>query len=199
MSGQTQAEPPAGADGLGEAEPDEPVESLEVFGLDETASGFVALDGLVEVARLTLVGEGVDHGRLDLVAVDEAEMAQLNQTHMGHQGPTDVLAFPLDGELGPGTGSAFDSGGDLPIHLGDVVVCPEVARRQAPEHCGTEEAELTLLVVHGVLHVLGHDHREPDETARMRARERHHLSSFGYRHPEPDSSDGAWPATRVRP
>ena len=55
--------------------------------------------------------------------------------------------------------------------LGDVVVCPAVAAEQAPTHAGTLDDELALLVVHGVLHVLGHDHAEPDETATMRARE----------------------------
>jgi probable rRNA maturation factor len=62
--------------------------------------------------------------------------------------------------------------------LGDVVVCPAVAARQAPKHAGTYDDELALLVVHGVLHVLGHDHAEPDETVAMRARERDLLARF---------------------
>jgi probable rRNA maturation factor len=61
--------------------------------------------------------------------------------------------------------------GDLPLLLGDVVICPSVAVAQAPSHAGTVDDELALLVVHGVLHVLGHDHQHPDEMARMRARE----------------------------
>ena len=59
--------------------------------------------------------------------------------------------------------------------LGDVVVCPEVAAAQAASHAGTLDDELALLVVHGVLHVLGHDHAEPDERARMQEQELHHL------------------------
>ena len=59
----------------------------------------------------------------------------------------------------------------MPVLLGDVVVCPAVAADQAPTHAGTLDDELALLVVHGILHVLGHDHAEPDETAAMRARE----------------------------
>ena len=71
----------------------------------------------------------------------------------------------------------------LPLHLGDVIICPAVARDQAPQHSGSEQAELSLLVIHGVLHVLGHDHAKPDEAAAMQARERHHLASLGYEHP----------------
>ncbi|MEL6986005.1 MAG: rRNA maturation RNase YbeY, partial [Actinomycetota bacterium] len=70
----------------------------------------------------------------------------------------------------------------------DIVICPEVARRQAPEHCGSIEAELALLVIHGVLHILGHDHAEPEETAVMQARERHHLGLLGHRHPGPQAA-----------
>ena len=57
----------------------------------------------------------------------------------------------------------------MPVLLGDVVVCPAVAAEQAPTHAGTLDDELALLVVHGVLHVLGHDHAEPAEARRMRA------------------------------
>ena len=104
-------------------------------------------------------------------------MAELNGQHMGQPGPTDVLAFPLDADLEtPGAGS----GPDIPVLLGDVVICPTVARRNAPDHeggghDGTIDDELALLVVHGVLHVLGWDHATDEERAAMQARERHHL------------------------
>ncbi|HEY6414947.1 MAG TPA: rRNA maturation RNase YbeY, partial [Acidimicrobiales bacterium] len=65
-----------------------------------------------------------------------------------------------------------------PLLLGDVVVCPAVAERQAPEHAGSYDDELALLVVHGVLHVLGHDHAGVDEAAIMQARERELLQRF---------------------
>lgn len=168
-----------------EAEP-----SVEIVGFDRTEAGFERLDGLVELTRTTMLGEGVDRGRLDLVVVDPDEMARLNLDHMGHEGPTDVLSFPLDAEEAlqrsgdhcPDLGPAAS---EPPLHLGDIVVCPQVARDQAPGHCGTEEAELALLVIHGVLHVLGHDHGEPGETARMQSRERHHLAALGFEHPGP--------------
>ena len=73
----------------------------------------------------------------------------------------------------------------VPVLLGDVVVCPEVAAAQAPEHAGTLDDELALLVVHGVLHVLGHDHAELDEATTMRERERAHLEAHHWAHSAP--------------
>ncbi len=160
-----------------------------VAGFDRTAVGFDRLDRLAEVARTTLVGEGLTVGRLDLVAVDTDEMAELNADHLGHEGPTDVLSFPLDADTALAQATTADPGAaGPPLHLGDVVICPEVARRQAPDHTGSEEAELCLLVIHGVLHVLGHDHAEPEEAAAMEARERHHLAALGHRHPGPQGA-----------
>ncbi len=71
---------------------------LQVTGIDRTRAGFDDLDRLVALARRTLAAEGVRTGELDLVAVDVEEMADLNATHMGHDGPTDVLSFPLDAD-----------------------------------------------------------------------------------------------------
>lgn len=149
-----------------------------VNGSDETDAVDVAR--WVEVAESTLRGERAPAGNLDLIFVDEATMAELNREHMGGDGPTDVLSFPLDAELDD---LEFDLDAGPPVHLGDVVVCEPIAERQAPDHAGTVEAELTLLVVHGVLHVLGHDHAEPEETVVMQARERLHLDRYGYPHP----------------
>ncbi len=94
-----------------------------------------------------------------LLLVDEPTIAQLNQQHLGHEGPTDVLAFPIDepGESPP-VGPAI---------LGDVVVCPAVAQRQARERGGGEHEELQLLTVHGLLHLLGMDHADPEEEREM--------------------------------
>ena len=95
-------------------------------------------------------------------------------------GATDVLAFPIDApdadvaaqvQGAPrGPDRSPPDPGDMPLLLGDVVVCPAVAQRQAPQHAGTLDDELALLVVHGTLHVLGHDHDTPEATAAMRAR-----------------------------
>jgi probable rRNA maturation factor len=122
--------------------------------------------------------------------VDETTIAELNQEHMGKTGPTDVLAFPVDGAdavvetQGPGAltkgpGRPHPDVDDVPMLLGDVVLCPSVARKQSAGHAGTYDDEVALLLVHGVLHVLGFDHDTPAATAEMRAREtvileRHH-------------------------
>jgi probable rRNA maturation factor len=109
---------------------------------------------------------------------------------MGAEGPTDVLAFPLEDPIEAGRWPDAGSTGpdreppevaELPLLLGDVVVCPAVAARQAPEHAGSYEDEIALLVVHGVLHVLGMDHADPEEAAVMQARERELLDR--YHHP----------------
>ena len=142
----------------------------------------IAPDALIDPApwqRLVadvLADEGVS-GELDLTFVGEADMAELNAQHMGQAGPTDVLAFPLDADA---EAPEVEAGPDIPVLLGDVVICPAVAHRNAPEHegadhDGTIDDELALLVVHGVLHVLGWDHATDDERVAMQARERHHL------------------------
>ncbi len=100
-------------------------------------------------------------GELTLTFIDAADIAELNAEHMGKTGPTDVLSFPMDDEPVEG----------VPTLLGDVVLSPAVARGQFAEHAGTIDDEIALLVVHGILHVLGHDHAEPAEAAEMRARE----------------------------
>ena len=134
----------------------------------------------VALATAVLRDEGVTApAELSLWFVDEDEIAVLNEEHMGEDGPTDVLSFPLD----TSDDEPFAEG--MPLLLGDVFICPSVAARNAPDHPGTHaslhsgtlEDELALLVVHGVLHILGYDHAEPDEEAAMQSRERTHLAA----------------------
>ena len=94
--------------------------------------------------------------------VDEDTIAGLNERWMDKTGPTDVLAFPMD-ELRPGLVNEEPEEGVL----GDLVVCPAVARRQAAEGGHTVTDELELLTVHGILHLLGYDHAEPEEHKEM--------------------------------
>jgi probable rRNA maturation factor len=117
----------------------------------------VDVDGLVELARRTLLAEGLAEGELSLSFVDEAEIEDLHVRYLHEPGPTDVLSFPLDGEDERGVRV-----------LGDVVIAPAVAARNNPDD---PAAELRLLVVHGVLHLLGYDHEEEDEKAQMWARQ----------------------------
>ncbi|HWH33485.1 MAG TPA: rRNA maturation RNase YbeY [Egibacteraceae bacterium] len=137
---------------------------MAVFVADEQAGSGAAPDVDVErlqrLARHVLADRRVPDGmELSVLCVDADDMAELNGHHMGKQGPTDVLAFPMDlpGETLPGE----------PAILGDVVLCPAVAAAQAAEHGKTFAAELELLLVHGILHLLGHDHAEPAERAEM--------------------------------
>ncbi len=174
--------------------PDEPEPDVrvEVAGVLTTGSDAqpdpVDLERLCEIASQVLRGESVDRGRLDLHLVDLSTISELNAEHMGATGPTDVLAFPL--EMAPEVGSRSDvEPGSTPsepqIHLGDVVICPAIAVGQAAGHTGSIEAELALLTIHGVLHVLGHDHAEAGERRVMQARERRYLEALGFSHPVP--------------
>jgi probable rRNA maturation factor len=122
---------------------------------------------------------------LSVLFVDEASITEYNSKFLGHDEPTDVLAFPIDDEPVE-SGRAPDAGGtgpgmpsepeDVPVLLGDILICPAVAYRNAPEHAGTYEDELALLLVHGLLHLMGMDHQEDEEAEEMEAKERELLS-----------------------
>ena len=118
---------------------------------------------LARLARFVLDRMRVHpQAELSVVLVDEKTMAEHHLRWMDEPGPTDVLAFPMD-ELRPGR-----EGEEPPVGLlGDVVLCPQVAERQAEEAGHPTEDELQLLAVHGILHLLGYDHGEPDEHREM--------------------------------
>lgn len=110
---------------------------------------------------------------LSVLLVDVGTMSDLHERWMGEPGPTDVLAFPMD-ELRPpppgsGRGEPASGGepGSVPGLLGDVVLCPEVAGEQAGRASHPLRDELELLCTHGILHLLGYDHADPDEHATM--------------------------------
>jgi probable rRNA maturation factor len=144
----------------------------------------IELERWSDFAATVLRELGVEgEAELSVIFVDEAHIAALNRRHLGHDGPTDVLAFPIDGSpdlttSGLAPGRANEDPDDQPLLLGDVVVCPVVAERQAPEHAGSLDDELALLVVHGVLHVMGMDHATDDERVAMQARERELLGKL---------------------
>ena len=140
-----------------------------------------------ELARRVLASRGVKgETEVSLLFVDEDAMAALNEQFLGKAGPTDVLSFPIDDEPGP-TGRSPDFGGSGPgtaaepgalTLLGDVVICPTVAARNAVEHEVSVDDEIALLVVHGLLHLLGMDHEEDAEAERMEALEQQLLNRF---------------------
>jgi probable rRNA maturation factor len=115
-----------------------------------------------------VVAFGMSHLRVHpmadvaIVIVDEAAMEQLHLQWMGEPGPTDVLSFPMD-ELRPGR----DGGTSAEGILGDIVLCPAVAAAQAETAGHSLTAELSMLSIHGLLHLLGYDHAEPEEEKEM--------------------------------
>jgi probable rRNA maturation factor len=99
---------------------------------------------------------------LSILLVDEDTMSAYHEKYLGEPGPTDVLSFPMD-ELRPPTDGEEPSMG----LLGDIVLCPAVAERQAREQQRSARQEVEYLLVHGLLHLLGYDHAEPAEQAEM--------------------------------
>jgi probable rRNA maturation factor len=129
---------------------------------------------IVALARHVLDGMRVNaQAELSVLLVDEAAMEQLNRQWMDEAGPTDVLSFPMD-ELRPGR----EEEDPQPGLLGDVVLCPQVARRQARQAGHSNEEELLLLTTHGILHLLGFDHAEPEEEQEMFDLQRRLLLTF---------------------
>ena len=139
---------------------------------DDQDTVAVDVEHLAALAEAVLVDRNVDVGVLSLGFVGEEAMTDLNERFLEGTGPTDVLAFPLD------AGASIEAAGDMPVLLGDVVVCPAVAERNAAFRSVPTDDELALLVVHGILHVLGMDHAEDGEAAVMREAERDLLERF---------------------
>jgi probable rRNA maturation factor len=138
----------------------------------------VVTDDLLMLAEVVLDAEGLgqDTG-VAFVLIDEESMAELNETHMGREGPTDVLSFPIETAV-PGFPPRPVAGGP-PIELGDVFICPTVVHRNAEEREVPFDDELALMVVHGLLHLLGWDHENERDAVRMEARERQLLARVG--------------------
>jgi probable rRNA maturation factor len=122
---------------------------------------------------------------LSILLVDEGEMANLHERWMDEPGPTDVLSFPMD-ELRPGRLDADPAEEDDPGIVGDVVLCPAVAERQSREAGHSVQDELELLCTHGILHLLGYDHAEPDEEREMFRLQRKLLVAWREGREQPD-------------
>ncbi len=142
---------------------------LVVVTIDEQDTHPIDTSCWGQLAEAVLRDEGVTGScELNLTFIDVDEMTALNVAHMEGDGPTDVLSFPLDDD----DGEVF---ADQPRLLGDVMICPEVVHKQAPDD---PDAEMALMVVHGVLHILGMDHQEADEAIEMKAAEQRHLGRW---------------------
>lgn len=128
--------------------------------------------GLAALARHVLDSMRVHPlAELSVLLVDVPAMADLHQRWLGEEGPTDVLAFPMDELRRPSHGSAQPEHGPddtaAQALLGDVVLCPQVAQEQARQAEHGIQDELDVLCTHGILHLLGYDHAEPQEQAAM--------------------------------
>ena len=148
---------------------------MSVFLANEQADYRVDEPALTRLARLVMDAEGVEESEISLLLVDRNVMTDLNERYMGEDRPTDVLAFPMD-ELD--TARSPDEQEPGPTLLGDVVLCPEYARRGARSAGHSLRDELELLTTHGVLHLLGYDHAEPEEEREMFALQASLLESW---------------------
>lgn len=159
--------------------------AIDVYAADEQADRAVDLDRWARFARAVLEDRRLrGEVEVSLLFVDEQAIAALNAQFLGREGPTDVLAFPIEDDPLPG-GRSPDSGGSGPgadpgedplMLLGDVVICPAVAARNASAHEVSVDDELALLVVHGLLHLLGMDHETAREAEVMEGLERELLA-----------------------
>jgi probable rRNA maturation factor len=173
---------------------------------------------LEDVAKYVLARLGIHPlAELSVLLVDESAMTELHEKWMDEPGPTDVLSFPMDelrppGLSGASASSSRGNGDDresLPDLLGDVVLCPAVAQQQARQAGHSSQAEMEMLCVHGILHLLGYDHADSEEEAEMFGLQAELLRSWradrgergdrgeGQDHPDPggraDHQDGEGP------
>lgn len=134
---------------------------------------------LHELVRFVLLYENKpDNIEVSVSFVTDEAIAELNEHYRGKEGPTDVLSFECDGiedELAAGSLE------DDPYELGDVIIAPDVAARQTREFGTSFEEEVSLLLVHGMLHLCGYDHIEDDEAEVMESREAEILEAWSKR------------------
>ena len=144
-------------------EPDGTDMSIEIA----NESGVAVAEGpIVEVARYALDRMGVSPlAELSIMLIELEPMAELHERWLEEPGPTDVMSFPMDELVEESRRPDASTMG--PALLGDIVLCPEFAKAQARSAGHSLDDELHLLTVHGVLHLLGYDHAEPDEEREM--------------------------------
>jgi probable rRNA maturation factor len=135
---------------------------------NEVRNSGVDARALKSALRKLLASVDQDDAAISLTLVDDTAIRELNREHRGRDKATDVLSFPLDPE--PFAHEKL---------LGDIVISIDTARRQAADYDAPLQRELERLVIHGLLHVLGHDHMEADERARMETEERRLAAAIG--------------------
>lgn len=150
---------------------------MSIFVADEQSEE-VDLTALHGLAELVIREEGYpETAEATLLFVNNDEMAAYNRRFLDRDGPTDVLAFPVE-DLMPGVVPDLDTN-DPPLLLGDVIVAPAYIRDQAEEFEVTFDDEMSLMVTHGLLHLLGYDHQTDEQAEMMEGRERTILERIG--------------------
>ncbi len=145
--------------------------------IDQDFRAHLEVGWLAEVARQILVAEQADpNAELSLVITNQEGIRQLNRDYLGRDRPTDVLAFSMLGGL-PEESSPFVTPPDGVLHLGEVIISYPQAVIQAEERKQPVKREITLLIIHGVLHLLGYDDEKAGARRQMRAREKEILGS----------------------
>lgn len=141
--------------------------SKEDLDLDQIEA--MAYKTIEEVLRVEDFTSDVE---VSLTLVDKDEIHTLNRDYRGVDRPTDVLSFPMDDEIFPGEE-------DVDLILGDIVICLDIAKAQAEEYGHSLDRELSYLICHSTLHLLGYDHMEDDEKAIMRGKEKEIMKNLG--------------------
>ena len=150
---------------------------MSIFLADEQSLD-VDIDDLRELAALVLSEEGYpETTEVAILLVSEDEMAGYNERFLERDGPTDVLAFPVETLL-PGVVPDLDPHGP-PLIAGDVIISPAYVDQQARKHGVEPDDEMALMVTHGMLHLLGWDHETDEEAEQMEQRERELLAKVG--------------------
>ncbi len=135
---------------------------------------------LASLAQFVLKDEGKPaNSEVSISFVDNATIAELNERFRGIEGPTDVLSFECDNIADDMT--AADGAGCPVYELGDIIIAPDVAATQAEEYGNSFEQEISLLLVHGLLHLCGYDHIVDEEAEVMEAREKELLTAWSER------------------
>ena len=153
--------------------------------IDEGLEGSLEVSWLQSVAEQVLIAQDASSNiELSLVITSQERVRQLNRDYLGEDEPTDVLAFSMlpepaaEGKLGADL-APFVVPPDGVLHLGEVIISYPQAIIQAEEHRHSVKKEIAILIIHGVLHLLGYDHTEPEQERQMRAREAEILRRVG--------------------
>jgi len=151
----------------------------------ENMPSAAALKYMEKAAAITLKRHKADlpkHRRyeISLSFVTDDEIKSLNREHRGKDAATDVLSFPMsDTYFAPCNARLLDAVSEMPYMLGDVVICTDIARQQAEEYGHSVERELVYLFTHSVLHLIGMDHENEDDRAKMREEEEAVMNKIG--------------------